>query len=135
MSRPKGKTEDCTRADAATRLKQAELYLDVATLVLDVEEGTAMTVAAGNAVLAAIAASDAICCSAAGSRYRGPDHTRAANHLETVTGDTKLAGLLRDVVNDKDAAHYGLENIRIAAAKSCVRKAGQLVEAARQRTR
>lgn len=92
-------------------------------------------VAAGNAVRAAIAAADAICCDAAGERWRGQDHAGAAQHLETVTGDPTLAGLFRDVVDDKDAAHYGSANIRQNSAKAAVRKARQLVTAARARLR
>lgn len=135
MSRPKGHTQDCTKAEAKTRLKQARLYLDVAKMVLTAKPGEEVTVATGNAVLAAIAAADAICCAAAGSRYRGLDHAKAADHLEQVTGDKKLAGLLRDTVELKDGGHYGLMNVQVTRAKSAVRKAGQLVDEAEKRVR
>ena len=68
----------CTARHARTRLDQAQQYLDVAELVLSDETGSEATVATGNAVLAGIAAADAICCSGAGSRYRGSDHRVAA---------------------------------------------------------
>jgi hypothetical protein len=139
MNRKVGRTQNCTPNDALTRLRQAERYLEVAEAVLadETADETAerATVATGNAVLAAIAAADAICCAAAGSRYRGSDHRQAAAHLEQVTGDKKLASLLRDVVDLKDAGHYGLSNIGSSRAKSVLRKADQLVGAARDRVR
>lgn len=135
MSRKTGKTENCTKADARTRLAQAELYAQVANMVLGEDDGASLSVAAGNAVLAAIAASDAICCHANGTRWRGQNHIDAVKHLESVTGDEKLAGLLAEVLDDKDAAHYGLGNVRLSKAKTAVRKAAQLVGAAKTRIR
>ena len=133
MNRPKPRTQDCTRANAKTRLAQAELYLQVAEMVLSEEAGEEATVAGGNAVLAGIAAADAICCVTAGARFRGQDHRQAADYLQEVTGDAHLGGLLRDVVDAKDGSHYGLANVKLAQAKSAVRKAGQLVAEARRR--
>lgn len=135
MNRKPDRTQRCGPNDARTRLKHALLYLEVAEVVLAEEGDEEATVATGNAVLAAIAAADAICCAAAGTRYRGSDHRRAADYLETITGDKKLAGLLRDVVDLKDAGHYGLSNIGASRAKSALRKADQLVLAARDRVR
>lgn len=116
-------------------MRQAELYLEVATLVLGHETGEDATVATGNAVLAGIAAADAMCCAAAGRRYRGTDHRRAADHLQQVTGDAELGRILRDLVDLKDLGHYGLTNIRARRARTAVRRAEQLVSAARDRIR
>lgn len=125
MTRRTGRTQNCTKQDARNRIAQAELHLQVADMILAEDDGAALTVAAGNAVLAAIAASDAICCAAAGTRWREEAHAGAAKHLETVTDDSRLAGLLRDVVDDKDAAHYGLANIRLTLpSRPCGRPAG-----------
>ena len=135
MTRGRDRVEDCGAEQARTRLRQAEAYLDVAGSVLAEGAPEATTVAAGNAVLAAIAAADAICCAAAGSRYRGSDHRGAADHLEAVTGDKKLGTLLREVVDLKDASHYGLAGVAAARAKSVVRKATAIVDAARSRVR
>lgn len=136
MTRNTGKTEDCTKSDARNRLTQAEMYAEVAGMVIGEDDGASLSVATGNAVLAAIAASDAICCHASGTRWRGNKHSDAVKHLdEKVTADPKLAGLLREVLEDKDAAHYGLDNVRLSKAKSAVRKATQLVEAAKARIR
>lgn len=138
MNRKIDRTQICNRSDALTRLRHAERYLEIAEVVLADETGEAderATVATGNAVLAAIAAADAICCATAGSRYRGSDHRRAVEHLERVTDDKKLAGLLRDVVDLEDAGHYGLSNVGSSRARSVFRKADQLVTAAQERVR
>ncbi len=138
MNRKIDRLQVCSRSDALIRLRHAERYLEVAEVVLGDETGEAdvqATVATGNGVLAAIAAADAVCCAAAGSRYRGSDHRKAADHLERVTGDKKLASLLREVVDLKDTGHYGLSNVGSTRAKSVFRKAEQLVAAARDRVR
>ncbi|MGH9038943.1 MAG: hypothetical protein ACRDZ3_01800 [Acidimicrobiia bacterium] len=135
MTQPADRTQACGAAEARTRLRQAELYLEVARVVLSEEAAEHATVATGNAVLAAIAAADAIACASAGARYRANDHRRAAEYLEQVTGDVTLAGLLRDVIDLKDVGHYGLTNVTVSRAKSAVRKAKMLLTAARERVR
>jgi hypothetical protein len=135
MNRKLNRAQDCTVHDARIRLRHAELYLEVAERLLAEEVGEQATVATGNAVLAAIAAGDAICCATAGSRYRGSDHGQAADHLERVTGDRKLGSLLRDVLGLKDAGQYGLSNVAASRARAALRKADQLVSAARDRVR
>lgn len=129
------RTQDCGPGDARTRLRQAQLYLQVAQMVTTDEPGEEATVATGNAVLAGIAAADAICCASTGQRYRGNDHRRAADHLEQVTGDARLAATLRDLVDLKDASHYGVRDVQLTRARSAVRKAGLLVEEAARRVR
>lgn len=135
MNRKADRTQDCGAQDARNQLRHAELYLEVAEVALTEKTGEHATVATGNAVLAAIAAADAICCATAGARYRGPDHRRAADHLESVTGDKSLAGMLRELVDLKDAGHYGLSDVAASRAKSALRKAAKLVAAARARVR
>jgi len=135
MNRRLGRTQTCGIQEARTRLRQAEMYLEVARIALSEDPGPYATVAVGNAVLAGIAAADSICCATAGARYRGPDHRLAADHLAEVTSDRALAALLRDVVDRKDAGHYGLTDLRASQAKSAVRKAGKIVAAARELVR
>jgi len=130
----RSKYSDCSASQAKTRLEHAELYLDVARLVIADETGSEATVATGNAVLAGIAAADAICCAAIGKRYRGAEHREAAGFLERVTGDRKLGQALRDLADYKDGAHYGLSNVRTQRAKAATRRAETLVRAARDRT-
>jgi hypothetical protein len=127
--------QECGPGQARTRLRHAQLYLQVAQTVLIEETSEETTVATGNAVLAAIAACDALCCAAAGERYRGSNHRLAADLLEQVTGDQRLAGLLRDVLDLKDIGHYGLVDVQLARAKSAVRKAEELVATAARQVR
>jgi hypothetical protein len=125
----------CTKADGASRLRQAELWVEMADLALAGETPgpTERTVAAGCAVLAGIAAADAICCAVTGTRYRGSDHRQAADFLETVTGDQGLGKKLRDLVDLKDAGHYGLHDVAPDKARMTVRRASALVDEARAR--
>ena len=112
----------CTGKDAPTRCKQAVAYLETAKLVTS--DGSLPGdydynhVAAGVAVLAAIAASDALCCRLLGERARGQDHREAVDLLATVRfGDGSpavqakrardLGAALATVLDSKDEAHYG----------------------------
>jgi len=131
----RSRKSSCSNAEARTRLGHAERYLEVAELVLSDEAGSEATVATGNAVLAGIAAADAICCSTVGRRYRGADHRAAADYLETVTGNRELGQALRDLADYKDQAHYGLANVRTNRAKAAIRRASALTLAARDRVR
>ena len=70
-----------------------------------------------------------------GERFRGDDHRRAAEYLGQVTGDTACAGALRDLIDLKDASHYGVRNVQVRNATRAVRKATQLVDAAAARVR
>ena len=127
--------QECGPGQARIRLRHAQLYLQVAQTVLAEETSEETTVATGNAVLAAIAAGDALCCARAGERYRGSDHRLAADLLEQVTGDRRLAGLLRDVLDLNDIGHYGPVDVQLARATSAVRKAEEIVTTAARQVR
>lgn len=81
--RSKGRVTTCTRDEARTRLNQARAFLDVAKIVLSDDQHEAH-VAAALAVLAGIAASDAICGLRLGQWSRGSDHAMAVELLATV---------------------------------------------------
>lgn len=130
-----GRVEGISRADARVRLKTARMYLTAAELIIDEVADEAATVATGNAVLAGIAAADAISADATGERYRGPDHRAAADHLERVTGDKLLGRNLRELVDLKDAGHYGVSNVSRANAKKALRRASRLIRSATARVR
>lgn len=57
------------------------MYLDIAQLPAGEQDDASRNVAAGNAVLAGIAAADAICCVHLGKRSRGQDHREAVSLL------------------------------------------------------
>ena len=129
------KKSACTKADAAARVEHAVVYLNVAELALSDQSGPESTVATGNAVLAGIAASDAICCALAGSHLRGGDHRKAAKFLREVTGNADLSKALRDLIDFKDQAHYVVDNVKAERAKAAIRRARTLVEAAQRAVR
>jgi hypothetical protein len=100
-------------------------------------------VAAGVAVLAAIAASDALCCRLLGERSRSQDHRDAVDLVATVrfgAGDEKvrerrsrdLADALATALDLKDESHYGAALVGQQQVKRLLRAAGKLVDAATQ---
>lgn len=92
MSRSSGRTKPCSRADAQGRFRRAEAFLYVADLVLGEEVGSDQDyddinlsgVSAALAVLAGIAAADAVCCHRLAAHSRGRDHQRAVALVRTV---------------------------------------------------
>lgn len=88
-------------------------------------------VAAALAVLAAIAATDAICGLQLGHYSRGQDHDKAAILLETIDlPDHTLPTKLRRVLAAKDNVHYSPQLISKTDARALVRQARVLVDAA-----
>lgn len=126
------RTRRCEPRDARERLRHARAYLDVARL-LDDASGIEVwpVVAAGCAVLAGIAAADAICCGRINRRHRGDDHAQAARLLEeAVPGDEgrELSSALSRLLALKDKSHYGLSGSSADDAKQAVRRASTLVD-------
>ena len=124
-----GRTRAATPQDARTRLRSATAYLEVAELVLDDKDRIEMPgVAAGLAVLAGIAGSDALCAGRLGEIHRGDDHRSATALLEQATPDgKKLAATFLRLIDIKDEAHYGLILVSPRRARDAVRWAAQLV--------
>ena len=80
-------------------------------------------------MLAGIAAADAACCAVFGRRSRGQDHRQAADLVEQIEPDGAAAAkTLRELLDMKDTAHYGLVHIGAPKLKTAVRRAGSLVE-------
>jgi hypothetical protein len=123
------RTRAATVDDARTRLRSAVAYLDVAELVLDDKDRLEMPgVAAGLAVLAGIAGSDAICARRLGAIHRGDDHRAASTLLKQATPDgQKLAATFQRLIDIKDEAHYGLFLVAPRKARDAVRWATQIV--------
>jgi hypothetical protein len=131
MTKPTRMTQ-CGKQEARVRLGTARAYLEVAVTVLDEQSRDEfLNVAAGLAVLAGIAASDAICCARLRSRPRGDDHRRAADLLKTAVPDgAKLATSFARLLDVKDEAHYGVIVVSSRKARDAVRWAGDLVRRA-----
>lgn len=121
------RTTPSDRHDATRRLRKAREFLEVAQLAL----GDLHDAAASNAVLAAIAASDAICGAALGRRARGEDHEQAASLLREVAdvGD-EAAKLLRRALRVKHKSQYQAEPVTADEARRTYRSAARLVEIA-----
>lgn len=119
------RTGPCTKADATTRLRQAQAHVFVAQLCIDDADDVATPgVAASLAVLAAIAAADAACCHRLGRRSRAQDHSQAELLIGTIEPNgSVMAKKFRDVVNAKDDSHYGLALVTRAKANAMVVKA------------
>jgi hypothetical protein len=128
--RQSGRTQTCSEGDAATRLRNAQKFIEVAQLVAgegdDVEYSSQ---AAALAVLAGIAAADAACCKALGRRSRAQDHRTAAALVEDVTpGGKQAAKTLDRLLSLKDEAHYGLFDVGGQDLKSALRQASNMVK-------
>jgi len=107
---PRGSSRviSCAPTEARARREQAKAFIDVAEMVLsEPATQTHSHVAAALAVLAAIAATDAICGLRLGRYSRSQDHDTAAALLDTVDlPDHTLPTKLRRVLASKDNVHY-----------------------------
>jgi hypothetical protein len=122
----------CGAPEARVRAAVARRYLDVADLTAGEEDAAAWhDVAVGNAVLAGIAASDALCCARLGRRSRDADHRAAIDLLSQV--DERLGRDLDRLLQVKDVAHYGVD--LISEAKSVVVCARPVVSRTRPKPR
>lgn len=135
----------CGPREALARYGQAVAYLEVARTVVSEPsrpEGYNYNhVAAGLAVLAAIAASDALCCRLLGERARGQDHREAVELLTPLRfgeGDERvrarraraIASSLATALDLKDQSHYGVTLLEAPQVRRLLRSAGNLVDAA-----
>lgn len=133
MPRP-ARTAACSEADARSRLKAAESHLEVAQLVLaDTGSDQYASVAGSLAVLAGIAASDAITCRRLGVINRGQNHQEATSLVEQAIPDgQQVATTLRRLLALKDASNYGVAPLSVPKAQNAVRWARLLVERAQR---
>jgi hypothetical protein len=122
----------CGETEAKARAKVARLYFTVAQMASGEGDPEAWgNVAVGNAVLAGIAASDAICCKVLGRRSRESDHRAARSLLEKV--DRELSKALQTLLELKDTAHYGDKLLVASKVIQAIRAAEKLVTVAEER--
>lgn len=90
-------------------------------------------VAIGNAVLAGIAAADAITCAVGGRRSASPDHRSAANLLDDLLGrdGRQITNAFRRLVDLKTDAQYGAKPLPRSKVTTALRQATLLVDHAR----
>lgn len=121
----------CGPDEAARKARLARAYLDLAEQAAAHDSDETRNAAAGNAVLAAIAASDALTCLRLGRHSRGQAHQDATALLRTLRPDgARLAKDLATALTVKDAAHYGSVFVSPTTLRSTQRAATRLVEAA-----
>lgn len=131
MAGGRKRTQSCGEAQAHRRLGHARSFLEVAELAADVSDPNLEygSVAASVAILAGIAAADAVCCHVLGRRSRSDDHRDAEALLREVTpGGKRAAPQLRKLITLKDAAHYGFVSVTTPQLKQSIRQAQRLVE-------
>lgn len=130
----KGRTRQCGPTEAKKRLADAEKYLEMAQLVeSEADYPPSATVAAGLAVLAAIAASDAASCAALGVSSRSQDHGDAGALLERISpGGEGASKEFGRVIGKKDLAHYSFLPLARGELKTVMRATQKLVAFARQ---
>lgn len=133
MASKRGTVSTCGRTQAKNRLDVAKQYQELAHLKSDEDTGAARNAAAGNAVLAGIAAADAICCLRLGQRSSSSDHTDAIALLAKV--DKKLAQDFSILIGDKPTSHYGDSFIGTQSLKRCLRAMDHLVQVASEDVR
>lgn len=130
---PGGSSAPCGRGEARFRLDEAREYLALAESAAVTQRGPAWTNAAvGNAVLAGIAAADAICCARLGRRSRGQDHRQARSILADATGSSgnPVVADLDRLVGLKSEAHYGSAALASSKVTTSLKQARRLVERA-----
>jgi hypothetical protein len=107
-------------------------FLEVAEMVgAETDELATPGVATALAVLAGIAASDAVCCAALGQRSRAQDHRQATVLLAQISPNGgAMARDLERLLAIKDDAHYGMLHVSSQRATAALRQARRLFEAA-----
>lgn len=128
MATKRGRGVRCEKGVAQSRLNIAREYQDLAHSKSDPGTGAARNAIVGNAVLAGIAAADAVCCVRLGERSTSADHSDAVILLERV--DPVLAQKLSTLIGNKPTSHYGENFISIETLRSCLRAMDQLILAA-----
>lgn len=129
--RPGSRTVACGRAEARRRLAQAEVFLEAADLYGDDDGGPERSVAVSNAVLAGIAAVDAICCARLGRRGSGRSHESAIDLVREVTDvGSEAARYLRTLLASKQVAQYEARDPTRREMRAALRAGAGLVRLA-----
>jgi hypothetical protein len=124
---------NCGRAEARERVEYAVEQLILAEIGHPWPSTAARKASGASAVLAAIAAADAICCLRLGQRSRDADHGAAAGLIATVQPEgTDLAKSLRISLDAKDPMHYATDYLTPERHTSVLRAASALVTAAQR---
>jgi hypothetical protein len=125
------RVQSCNRATASERAAYAREQLQLAEIGEPWDQNPERKASGACAVLAAIAAADAICCAHMGRRSRGQDHREALGLLEQVEPNGEAhARDLEVALAAKDLVQYGTNLFNPARHQSLLRAARRLVSAA-----
>lgn len=131
--RASGASEPMSSTDIDNRAAQAHSFLEAARLAIEFSSELGhepvANVAASNAVLAGIAAADAICGKALGIRSNSSNHGDAVAMLKRAHGGEAAANHLRALVAIKSAAGYEPRMVTAAKSADAVQHAERLVVA------
>ena len=127
MSRPTGRRKGCGMEDAARRLEDARQFLEVAEGATTAGYGD---VVATNAIHAAIAAADVLCCLRLGRRANDGNHRSATDLLRQI--DPQHANHLRRALDHKQKAAYESRDLADSDAAACVEQARRLYRGAQE---
>ena len=125
------KTRDCTPREALRRLSAARKFLEAAELYVADEDPDGRRVAVSNAVLAGIAASDAVCCARLGRHAVGDDHRAAVELVGSIGPEGRqVVKALTSLLSVKHKAQYQTAAVGKADATAAVRRAQTLIATA-----
>ena len=122
-----------TRADALTRAKHARGFVSAAEIITEfsdeIGDEAVSTVVSSLAVLAGIAAADAICGVTLKQRSSSDDHAEAVRMLATISPRGKdYARDLRRLVAAKSGVQYSPRLVSPAVARDLTKYARRLVD-------
>jgi len=129
-----------TRTDARARAKHARGFLSAAEIITEfadeIGDDAVSTVVSSLAVLAGIAAADAICGIALKQRSSSDDHAEAARMLATVgSRGSEYARDLGRLVAAKSGVQYSPRLVSRSVARDLTRYARRLVDGMEQELR
>lgn len=121
----------CGAEEARERVQYAQEQLALAEVATPWADAAERKASGACAVLAAIAAADAVCCRRLGRRSRDQDHRAAVDLLKRVVPEgAALAKDLDMVLADKDVMQYGVALVTAERHLRLMRAARRLVAAA-----
>jgi hypothetical protein len=113
-------------------LRQSQKFADHAEFEPDSKDGAARSVAVSNAVLAGIAAVEALCGKRLGRRSNSNDHSDALVLIRQVAEvRARAERLLQTLLSVKNKAQYESADPNAAETKKALRAMRQLIEVAR----
>ena len=132
MTRGGRRRRPCDGRDTASRVREAESFAAHAMIDPFSEIGEDRSTAVANAVMAGIAAADAICCKTLGEHSASPDHKHALEMLREVPGiGAEAANRLGTLIDLKPKAMYGVGvHPNMSETKRAMRAMRYLVEMA-----